>query len=132
MLRIDWLAGDVIKSHPFTRSVPLLLSLHRLLLKYRILFKVILSIYNTLLEKKRPVYLHCMLAPSLPPHSLISNKGITVSVPRVNPNTSVRVFHFGITSHCLSLHTLQLQLSGSISRRISLTWPFPHRRPMVH
>ena len=69
------LARIVTKSPPFTRSVPLLRSLHWLPVKFRILFKISLLTYKTIHEKQ-PVYLHSMLAASLPSHSLRSNKGI--------------------------------------------------------
>ena len=73
------LARLVGKSPPFTRSVPLLCSLHWLPVRFRILFKVSLLNYKTLREK-RPVYLHSMLAASVPFHSLRSIKGISLSV----------------------------------------------------
>ena len=86
------LARIVTKSPPFTRSVPLLRSLHWLPVKFRILFKISLLTYKTIHEKQ-PVYLHSMLAASLPSHSLRSNKGISLSVPRVKTNSGARAFH---------------------------------------
>ena len=80
------------KSPSFTRSLPLLRSPHWLLVKCRILFKISLLTCKTLHEKQ-PVYLHSMLVASLPSHSLRSNKGITLSVPRVKTNTGTRAFH---------------------------------------
>ena len=44
--------------------------------------KIIVLTYKTIHEKQT-VYLHPMLAASLPSHSLRSNKGISLSVPRV-------------------------------------------------
>ena len=68
------LARLVTKSPPFTRSVPLLRSLHWLPVKFRIFFKISLLTYKTLHEKQF-VYLHSMLAASLPSRTLRSNKG---------------------------------------------------------
>ena len=59
------LARLVTKSPPFTRSIPLLRSLHRLPVRFRILFKINLLTYKTLREKQ-PVNLHSMLAASIP------------------------------------------------------------------
>ena len=50
------LARLVTKSPPFTRSIPLLRSLHWLPVRFRILFKINLLTYKTLCEKQ-PVYL---------------------------------------------------------------------------
>ena len=85
----DQLAHLVTKSPPFTRSLPLLRSLHWLRVRIRILFKINLLTYKTLHEK-RPVYLHSMLAVSLPSHS---NNDNSLSVPRFKTNTGVRAFH---------------------------------------
>ena len=46
------------------------------------------------LKEKQPVYLHSMLATSLPYRPLISNKGIILLVPTVKTNTGARAFHF--------------------------------------
>ena len=45
------LARLVTRSPPFTRSIPLLRSLHWLPVRFRILFKINLLTYNTLREK---------------------------------------------------------------------------------
>ena len=86
------LARLVTKSSPFTRSIPLLRSLHWLPVRFRILFKINLLTYKTLREKQ-PVYLHSMLAASIPSHSLRSNNDNSLSVPRVKTNTGARGFH---------------------------------------
>ena len=65
------LARLVTKSPPFTRSIPLLCSLHWLPVRFRILFQINLLTYKTL-RKKQPVYLHSMLAASIPSRSLRS------------------------------------------------------------
>ena len=81
------------QSLPFTRSLPLLRSLHWLLVRFRILFKKNLSTYKTLREKQ-PVYLHSKLAASLPSRSLRSNNDNCLSVPRVKTNTGARACRF--------------------------------------
>ena len=86
------LAHLVTKSPPFTRCLPLLRSLHWLPVRFRIFFKINLLTYKTLREKQ-PVYIHSMLAASLPSHSLRSNNNNSLSVPRVKTNTDARAFH---------------------------------------
>ena len=84
------LARIVTKSPPFTRSVPLLCSLHWLPVKCRILFKITLLIYKAI-HQKQPAYLRSMLAVSLPSRSLRSNRGISLSVPRVRTNSAALI-----------------------------------------
>ena len=86
------LASLVTKPPPFTRSIPLLRSLHWLPVRFRILVKINLLTYETLREKQ-PVYLHSMLAASIPSRSLRSNNDNSLSVPRVKTNTGARAFH---------------------------------------
>ena len=117
------------KSSPFNCSVPLLRSFHWLPVNFRILSNISLLTYKTLCGKQA-VYLHSMLAPSLPSHSLRSSKEITLSVPRVKTNTNARAFLscallFGTISYCLSIQPVQLQLSRNVSRHISLFGLFP-------
>ena len=66
------LAHLVTKSPPFTRSIPLLCSLHWWPVRFRILFKITFLTYKTLRENQS-VYLHSMLAASIPSRSLRSN-----------------------------------------------------------
>ena len=80
------LARVVTKSPPFSRSDPLLRSLHWLPVKYRVHFKICLLTYKALHEEQ-PVYLRSLIATSLPPCSLRSNRGITLSVPRIKTKT---------------------------------------------
>ena len=87
------LAHLVTKSPPFTRSLPLLRSLHWLPVTFRILFQINLLTYKTLREKQ-PVYLHSMLATSLPPRSLRSNNDYSLSVPMIKTNTGAKAFHY--------------------------------------
>ena len=86
------LARLVTKSPPFICSIPLLRSLHWLPVRFTILFKINLLTYKTLREKQ-PVYLHSMLAASIPSCSLRSNNDNSLSVPRVKTNTGARAFH---------------------------------------
>ena len=85
------LACVVTKSPPFTRSVPLLRSFHWLPVKYWVHFKICLLTYKALHEEQ-PVYLRSLIATSLPSCSLRSNRGITLSVPRIRTNTGARAF----------------------------------------
>ena len=80
------LARLVTKSPPFTHSFPLLRCFHWLPVRFRILFTINLLIYKTLPEKQ-PVYLHSMLAASLPSGLLRSNNDNSWSVPGVKNNT---------------------------------------------
>ena len=82
------LARLVTMSPPFTRSLPLLRSLQWLPVR----FKINLLTYKTLSEKQH-VYLHSILAASIPSHSLRSNNDDSLSVPRVKTNTGARAFH---------------------------------------
>ena len=86
------LASLVTKSPPFTRSIPLLRSLHWLPVRFRILVKINLLTYKTQGEKQL-VYLHSMLAASIPSRSPRSNNDNSLSVPRVKTNTGARAFH---------------------------------------
>ena len=88
---LNRLARVVTKSPPFTRSVPLLRSLHWLPIKYRVHFKICLLTYRAL-YKKQPVYLRSVIATSLPSRSLRSNRGITLSIPTIRTNTGARAF----------------------------------------
>ena len=88
---VNHLAPVVTKSPPFTHSVPLMRSLHWLPVKYRVHFKICLLTYKALHEEQ-PVYLQSLIATSLPPCSLRSNRGITLSVPRIKTKTGARAF----------------------------------------
>ena len=88
---LNRLTRVVTKSLPFTRSFPLLRSLHWLPVKYRVHFKICLLTYKALHEEQ-PVYLRSLIATSLPSRSLRSNRGITLSVPRIRTNTGARAF----------------------------------------
>ena len=72
-------------------STTLLRSLHWLPVKYRVHFKICLLTYKALHEEQ-PVYLRSLIAISLPSRSLRSNRGITLSIPRIKTNTGARAF----------------------------------------
>ena len=88
---LNRLARVVTKSPSFTRSVPLLRSLHWLPVKYTVHFKICLLTYKALHEEQ-PVYPRSLIAISLPSRSLRSNRGITLLVPRIRTNTGTRAF----------------------------------------
>ena len=90
--RVQNRLARLVKSPPFTSSLSLLHSLHWLQARLRIVFKINLLTCKTLCEKQ-PVYLHSLLATSLPSRSLISNNDDSLSVPRVKTNTGARSFH---------------------------------------
>ena len=125
------LACIVTKAPRYTHSVPLLHSPHRLPVKFRILFKITLLTYKAIYEKQ-PAYFRSMLPASPASRSLRSNKGISLSVPRVKTNMVARAFHSCARSLRKNLQlsvrsAIQLLLSRNISRHISLSWPFPYR-----
>ena len=128
---LNRLARVVTKSPPFTRSVPLLRSLHWLPVKYRVHFKICLLTYKVL-HDKQPVYLRSLIAISLPSRSLRSNRGITLSIPRIKTNIGARAFSscallFGTTFHYLCVQPPWLPPSEDVSKHTFLTWP-SHRR----
>ena len=86
------LESMVTKYPPFSRSLPLLRSLHWLPVRFRIMFKINLLTYKTPCEKQ-PVYPHSMIAASIPSRLLRSSNDDSVSVPRVRTNTAARAFH---------------------------------------
>ena len=75
----------------------------------------------------QPVYLHSMLAASLPSRSMRSNNDNSLSVPRVKTNTGARAFHSCAPSLWNNLQPIKLLLLSNIWRHIYWTWPFPHR-----
>ena len=123
------LARLVTKSPPFTRSIPLLPSLHWLSVRCRILFKINLLTCETLREKQ-PVYLHSMLASSFPSHSLRSNRGISLSIPRTKTSTGSRALNFCgpslRNSLLLSVHSVISVATFKKHLKTHLSgWPYP-------
>ena len=116
---LNRLARVVTKSPPFTRSVPLLRSLHWLPVKYRVHFKICLLTYKALHEEQ-PVYLCSLIATSLPSRSLRSNRGITLSVPRIRTNTGTRAFRSCTPSlwNSLPLSVRSATSVGTFRRRL--------------
>ena len=82
-----------------------------LLLLLLLLFKVSLLTYKAIHEKQ-PVYLHSMLAASLLSRSLRSNRGISLSVSRVETNSGARAFHSCVPSFW---NNLPLSVRSAIS-----------------
>ena len=72
-------------------SVPLLRSLHWLPVKYRFHFKICLLTYRALYEEQ-PVYLRSLIVTYLPSRSLRSNRGISLSIPRIRTNSGESAF----------------------------------------
>ena len=85
------LARVVTRSPRFSRSVPLLKSLHWLPVRYRIIFKTCTITYQAL-STKQPAYLHSMLTPARHPRQLWSSGSGFLSVPKVKTNTGTRAF----------------------------------------
>ena len=128
---LNRLARVVTKSPPFPRSVPQLRSLHWLPVKYRVHFKICLLTCKALHEEPS-VYLRSLIAISLPSRSLRSNRGITLSIPRIKINTGAR----GFSSCSPSLwNNLPLSLRSAtsvatledVSKHTFSTWPSPRR-----
>ena len=123
---LNRLARVVTKSPPFTRSVPLLRSLHWLPVKY---FNSCLLTYKALHEEQ-PVYLRSLIDTSLPSRSLRSNRGSLCpslgSGPTLVQERSALVpLLFGTTFHYLSDQPPRLPPSGDISKHTFRTWPSP-------
>ena len=75
--------------------------------KYKVHYQICLLTYKALHEEQ-PVYLHYLIATSLPSHSLRSNRGITLSVPRIKTTlvqgcSALAPLLFGTTFHYLSV-----------------------------
>ena len=126
---LNRLARVVTKSPPFTRSVPLLRSLHWLPIKYRVHFKIRLLTYKALHEEQ-PVYLRSLIAISLPPLSLRSNRGITLSIlglrPTLAQGPSAHVpLLSGTAFHYLCVQPPRLAPSEDVSKHTFSTWPSP-------
>ena len=85
------LARVVTRSPRFSRSVPLLKSLHWLPVRYRIIFKICTITYQAL-STKQPAYLHSMLTPARQPRQLWSSGSGLLSIPRVKTNAGTRAF----------------------------------------
>ena len=100
----------------FTGSVPLLRSLHWLPVKYTVHFKICLLTYKAL-QEEQPVYLRSLIATSLPPCPLRSNRGITLFVPRPS---ALAPLLFGTTFHYLSVQPPRLKTSQNIPFRLGL------------
>ena len=87
-VHIFW-ARVLTRSPRFSRSVPLLKSLHWLPVRYRIIFKICTITYHAL-STKQPAYLHSMLTPARQPRQLRSSGSDLLSVPRVKTSAGTR------------------------------------------
>ena len=125
------LACLVTKSPPFTRSLPLLRSLHRLPVRFRILFKINLLTYKTCVKNSLFIF-----PPCLPHHfhPIPWDQTTIIVCPCLGsrPTQVQELFTlvprlFGTTSRCLSAQPFQLLPLRNIWRHISLTWPIRHR-----
>ena len=128
---LNRLAHVVTRSPPLTRSVPLQHSLHWLPAKYRVHFKICLLTYKARHEEQ-PVYLCSLIATYLPSRSLRSNRGITLSIPRIKTNTVSWAFGscasiFGTIVHYLCVQPPGLPPSEDVSKHTFWTRPFLRR-----
>ena len=118
-------ARVVTKSKLFTRSDPLLRSLHWLPVKYRVYFKICLLTYKALHEEQ-PVYLRSLIATSLPSRSPRSSRGITLSISRIRTNTGARALSSCTPSVWNNLPlSVYSATSAAIFRRCLITYLFP-------
>ena len=88
--------------------------------KYRVHFKICLLTYKAL-HAEQPVYLRYLIAISLPSRSLISNRGITLSIPRIKTNTGARAFSSCVPS---LWNNLPLSVRSATFRRRLKTYLF--------
>ena len=85
------LARVVTRSPRFSRSVPLLKSLHWLPVHYRIIFKICTITYQAL-SSTQPAYLNSMLTPARNSRQLRSTSSNPLYIPRVKTKAETRAF----------------------------------------
>ena len=85
------LARVVTRSPRFSRSVPLLKSLHWLPVHYRIIFKMCTIAYQAL-SSTQPAYLNSMLTPTRNSRQLRSTSSNPLHIPRVKTKAGTRAF----------------------------------------
>ena len=85
------LARVVTRSPRFSRSVPLLKSLHWLPVQYRIIFKMCTIAYQAL-SSTQPAYLNSMLTPTRNSRQLRSTSSNPLHIPRVKTKAGTRAF----------------------------------------
>ena len=129
------LAHVVTKSPPFTRSAPLLRSLHWLPVKFRVHFKICLLNYKTLSENNLFIYTSCL---QLHFHHIHWDRIKESLYLYLESRPMLRKVHlalvpllFGTGCNNQSVHPRQLRPSGNVSRYVFLTWHFPHRHRHV-
>ena len=125
------LARLVTKSPPFTRSLPLLRSLHWLPVRFGILFKINLLTCKTCVKNSLFIF-----PPCLPHHfhpipwdqtTIIVCQSLGSRPTQVQELFTLVSHLFRTISRCLSVQPFQLLPLRNIWRYISLTWSFPHR-----
>ena len=123
------LARVVTRSPHFSRSVPLLKSLHWLPVRYRIIFKICTITYQAL-SNKQPAYLHSMFIPARQPRQLRSSGSDLLSVPRVKTNAGTRVFSVATPTLWNSLHdSIKSARNIALFRRNLKTYHFKMAYP---
>ena len=85
------LAKVVTRSPQFSRSVPLLKSLHWLAVHYRIILKICTIAYQAL-SSTQPTYLNSMLTPARNSRQLCSTNSNPLYIPRVKTKAGTRAF----------------------------------------
>jgi len=96
------LARVVTRSPRFTHSVPLLKSLHWLLVQSHIIFKLCTIAYQTL-SSGEPSYLFSMLSLAFKPTELYSSGFHLLSVPRVKTHVGTHAFSVAVPTLWKSL-----------------------------
>ena len=86
-----FLARVVTRSPRFSRSVPLLKSLHWLPVHYRIIFKICTIAYQGL-SSTQSAYLNSMLTPARNSRQLRSTSSNPLYIPRVKTKAGTRTF----------------------------------------
>ena len=85
------LAKVVMRSPHFSRSVPLLKSLHWLAVHYHIIFKMCTIAYQAF-SSTQPAYLHSKLTPARNSRQLCSTSSNTLYIPQVKTKAGTRAF----------------------------------------
>ena len=124
------LARLVTKSPPFTRSIPLLRSLHWLPVRFRILLRSICWPTKPCVENSLFIFTPCLPHRFLPVH----RDQTMIIVCQSLGSRAILVLELSLLCPIsleqppgLSVQPVQLLPSRNIWRHISLIWPFPHR-----
>ena len=131
IFRTDW--TELWQNHlRLLAGTPLLHSHQWLPVKCRRLFKISLITYKILHGNSRLICTTYLLPQSHPMHWDQAKELVCQSLGS-RPTQAKELFTLvsrlvETSSYCLSIQPFQLPPSRNISRHISLTWPFPHRR----